>query len=88
MLYPLELEFIGSCELPDMGTDLRSFARALNDWPSPQPIREVFVFVFVFCFLFCFVLFFLELRTEPRALCLLGKCSTTELKPQPLGSFY
>ena len=57
MLYPLELEFIGSCELPDMGTDLRSFARALNDWPSPQPIREVFVFVFVFCFLFCFVLF-------------------------------
>jgi len=35
--------------------------------------------------LFSFVphFFFLELRTKPRALCLLGKCSTTELNPQP-----
>ena len=41
---------------------------------------------FIVC-LFCFVLFcfvFPELRNEPRALCLLGKCSTTELNPQPL----
>ena len=38
-------------------------------------------FVCLFVFGFCF---FLELRTEPRALCLLGKCSTTELNPQPL----
>jgi len=30
-----------------------------------------------------FFLFFPELRTEPRALCLLGKHSTTELNPQP-----
>jgi hypothetical protein len=44
----------------------------------------VFLFVcccFVFLFLFCF--FFPELRTEPRALRLLGKRSTTELNPQP-----
>jgi len=27
--------------------------------------------------------FFSELGTEPRALRLLGKCSTTELNPQP-----
>uniref|UniRef100_A0A8C8UG65 HIT domain-containing protein n=1 Tax=Peromyscus maniculatus bairdii TaxID=230844 RepID=A0A8C8UG65_PERMB len=31
-----------------------------------------------------FLLFFSELRTEPRALHLLGKRSTTELNPQPL----
>jgi len=32
--------------------------------------------------------FFLELRTEPRALCLLGKQSTTELNPPtPKGIF-
>jgi hypothetical protein len=35
----------------------------------------------------CFSFFFLELRTEPRALRLLGKRSTTELKPQPRGVF-
>jgi len=34
-------------------------------------------------FLFFVFFFFLELRTEPRALRLLGKCSTTELNPQP-----
>jgi hypothetical protein len=38
-------------------------------------------------FLFCFVLFFVfvfpELRTEPKALRLLGKHSTSELNPQP-----
>jgi len=41
-------------------------------------------FFVLFCFvlfLFCFV--FLELGTEPRALRLLGKRSTTELNPQP-----
>lgn len=30
-----------------------------------------------------FIYFFSELRTEPRALCLLGKCSATELNHQP-----
>jgi hypothetical protein len=30
------------------------------------------------------IFFFPELRTEPRALRLLGKRSTTELNPQPL----
>jgi len=30
------------------------------------------------------VFFFFELRIEPRALCLVGKHSTTELNPQPL----
>jgi hypothetical protein len=34
--------------------------------------------------LFCFALFFPELRTKPRALCLLGKRSTTELNPQSI----
>jgi len=33
-----------------------------------------------------FFFFFSELRTEPRALHLLGKSSTTELNPQPPGS--
>jgi len=37
-------------------------------------------FVYVFFFLFSF---FSELGTEPRALRLLGKRSTTELNPQP-----
>ncbi|EDM04025.1 rCG63499 [Rattus norvegicus] len=32
---------------------------------------------------FFFFFFFSELGTEPRALRLLGKCSTTELNPQP-----
>ena len=32
---------------------------------------------------YSFFFFFLELGTEPRALRLLGKCSTTELNPQP-----
>lgn len=32
-------------------------------------------------------IFFSELRTEPRALCLLGNCSTTELSPQPSKPF-
>jgi len=32
-----------------------------------------------------FFVFFLELRTEHRALPLLSKCSTTELNPQPKG---
>jgi len=35
-------------------------------------------------FFFFFLFFFSELGTEPRALRLLGKCSTTELNPQPL----
>ncbi|EDL79617.1 rCG26607 [Rattus norvegicus] len=35
-----------------------------------------------FIFFFC-LFFFSELGTEPRALCLLGKRSTTELNPQP-----
>lgn len=34
----------------------------------------------MYVLLFC--LFFPELRTEPRALCLLGKYSTNELIPQ------
>ncbi|EDL89699.1 rCG42616 [Rattus norvegicus] len=34
-------------------------------------------------FLFCFSFLFSELGTEPRALRLLGKSSTTELNPQP-----
>jgi hypothetical protein len=36
----------------------------------------------------CYFVFFYfsELRTEPRAMCLLGKRSTTELNPQPLKS--
>jgi hypothetical protein len=39
--------------------------------------------------LFFFSFFSSELRTEPRALCLLGKCSTTtELNPQPLRFIY
>jgi len=33
---------------------------------------------------FNFFFLFSELRTEPRALHLLGKRSTTELNPQPL----
>jgi len=33
---------------------------------------------------FFFWFFFSELGTEPRALCFLGKRSTTELNPQPL----
>jgi len=41
----------------------------------------------LFCFFFLF-LFFSELGTEPRALCLLGKRSTTELNPQPLLSSF
>jgi len=36
--------------------------------------------------LFFFFFFFSELWTEPRALPLLGKCSTTELNSQPLKS--
>jgi len=35
-------------------------------------------------FFFFFWFFFSELGTEPRALCFLGKRSTTELNPQPL----
>jgi hypothetical protein len=35
-----------------------------------------------------FFVFFPELRTEPRALCLLGKRSTTELSPQPYVLFF
>jgi len=34
-----------------------------------------------------FLSFFPELRIEPRALHLLGKCSTTELNPQPKNAF-
>lgn len=45
--------------------------------------------VFFFCYCcFLFVCLFSELRTEPRALRLLGKLSTTELNPQPLQCFY
>jgi len=33
---------------------------------------------------FYFFFFFSELETEPRALRLLGKCSTAELNPQPI----
>ncbi|EDM10484.1 rCG63596, partial [Rattus norvegicus] len=38
-----------------------------------------------FFFSFSFFFFFPELGTEPRALHLLGKRSTAELNPQPLG---
>jgi len=37
---------------------------------------------------FSFLSFFPELGTEPRALCFLGKRSTTELNPQPLSFFH
>jgi len=37
-------------------------------------------------FFFFFLFIFSELGTEPRALRLLGKCSTTEPNPQPLSS--
>jgi len=37
---------------------------------------------------FFFGSFFSELGTEPRALCFLGKRSTTELNPQPLFSSF
>jgi len=40
-------------------------------------------FSFFLSFFFFFFFFFLELRTERRALRLLGKGSTTELNPQP-----
>jgi len=39
-------------------------------------------------FFFFFWFFFSELGTEPRALRFLGKRSTTELNPQPLGISY
>ncbi|EDM13195.1 rCG63635 [Rattus norvegicus] len=42
----------------------------------PKYLSSTSKFHFVF-------FFFLELRTEPRALCLLGKRPTTELNPQP-----
>jgi len=35
-------------------------------------------------FFFFWFFFFSELGTEPKALCFLGKRSTTELNPQPL----
>jgi len=38
--------------------------------------------------IFFFNFFFSELGTEPRALCFLGKRSTTELNPQPLASVF
>jgi len=51
--------------------------------------RQGVVFFFFVCFLgFFFLSFFLlELGTEPRALHLLVKRSTTELNPQPPGCF-
>ena len=46
-----------------------------------KPARASFFFFFFFFSFFFFL--FPELRTESRALCLLGKRSTTELNPQP-----
>ncbi|EDM07178.1 rCG63521 [Rattus norvegicus] len=48
----------------------------------PGPLDHSFFFFFSFLFSFP------ELRTEPRALRLPGKRSTTELNPQPWITFY
>jgi len=52
--------------------DMRSKFTSDNSW-----------FYFTSSFFFLFFFFFSELGTEPRALRLLGKRSTTELNPQP-----
>ena len=49
----------------------------------PHPALPTPIVISVFCFLF-----FPELRTEPRALCLLSKHSTNELNPQPVISVF
>ena len=58
----------------------------------PSYLFCLFILFVLLCgWLLCFVFglfvilsfLFSELRMEPRALCLLGKCSTTELNPQP-----
>jgi len=49
-----------------------------------SPVLSFLFFSFLSFFFFWF--FFSELGTEPRALCFLGKRSTTELNPQPLFS--
>jgi hypothetical protein len=46
------------------------------------------IFFFLMQLFFFFFFFFPELRTEPRALGLLGKHFTTELNPQPLNATF
>lgn len=43
---------------------------------------------FLFFCLFFFFFYPLELRNKPRALCLLGNCTTTELNSQPLSFLF
>jgi len=50
--------------------------KAIGSW-------TVILFHSVLIFFFFFWFFFSELGTEPRPLRFLGKCSTTELNPQP-----
>jgi len=59
------------------GRKVRACTKAVPYTGQETPESETFFFFFSFSF------FFLELSTEPRALRLLGKCSTTELNPQP-----
>ncbi|EDL82178.1 rCG28938 [Rattus norvegicus] len=53
-----------------------------SSWTT-QMDSILFLCFLLFCY-FCSFFFFSELGTEPRALRLLGKRSTTELNPQPL----
>jgi len=62
---------IGICLKWMLGIEFRTFGRAAD----PKVSLKVVIF------------FPPELRTEPRALHLLGKRSTTELNPQPLVIF-
>jgi len=45
----------------------------------PVHFRRKYFFLMLLLFFF----FFSELRSKPRVLCLLDKCSTTELNPNP-----
>jgi hypothetical protein len=47
-----------------------------------QVAVKVKVLVMVSPWLQSFFIYFSVLRTEPRVLCMLGKCSTTEILPQ------
>ncbi|MDG2682078.1 hypothetical protein P7M20_31160, partial [Vibrio parahaemolyticus] len=74
---------ISTPELPNLATDSA---------PDLHPDLSTLVFCFhnsdYHHFFFFFLFFFSELGTEPRALRLLGKCSTAELNPQPLSQMF